>query len=348
MSTQQSAANKFRIWLFEFFPELKPAADAPRDTIARYFADYLDLWTQAEARGYHGIFFSEHHYGHSFSPSPNLLIAALAQRTKKLRLGVMGLVLPYYHPARVIEELGMLDQLTAGRLEIGTAVGVPQELARLRLTMNEARERNDEILDILDAAVRGPVGAHTGKHFGFEAGAFLPPFHQPSPNRWTTVLGPDSARKAARRGAKICTGFSSVDDVKAVFDAYLDEAARIGFAASSDHLGLRRRITVAHTESTARELTEAMTRRYLALVSQDPRLRTKEVPDSPNRGSGFSVSDEEWISGVPTQVADEIQRQCERTGAGHFLSILHWGAGLPEIAAAHQMFADEVMPRLHG
>ncbi len=51
-------------------------------------------WTSAEAAGFEGIFFSEHHFGASYSPSPNLLIAAVAVRTKKLRLGVMGMVPP--------------------------------------------------------------------------------------------------------------------------------------------------------------------------------------------------------------------------------------------------------------
>jgi alkanesulfonate monooxygenase SsuD/methylene tetrahydromethanopterin reductase-like flavin-dependent oxidoreductase (luciferase family) len=46
----------------------------------------------------------------------------------------MGVVLPYYHPVRVVEEIGMLDHLTGGRLEIGTAIGVPQELSRLNMT----------------------------------------------------------------------------------------------------------------------------------------------------------------------------------------------------------------------
>ena len=70
-----------------------------------------------ETLGLEGIFFSEHHFGRPYSASPNLLIAAIASRTKKLRLGVMGVVLPYYHPARVVEEIGMLDQLTGGRLK---------------------------------------------------------------------------------------------------------------------------------------------------------------------------------------------------------------------------------------
>ncbi len=113
-------------WIFEFLPELgSPSIEPNPADVTNLFERYLDLWVRDEALGFEGIFFSEHHFGRSYSPSPNLLIAALGPRTKRLRLGVMGLVLPYYHPARVVEEIGMLDHLTGGRLEIGTAIGVP-------------------------------------------------------------------------------------------------------------------------------------------------------------------------------------------------------------------------------
>jgi alkanesulfonate monooxygenase SsuD/methylene tetrahydromethanopterin reductase-like flavin-dependent oxidoreductase (luciferase family) len=96
----------------------------------------------------------------------------------------MGVVLPYYHPARVVEEIGMLDHLTGGRLEIGTAIGVPQELARLNMTMAEARERNDEIVTILDAALANRVISHEGKYFSLSNLRLLPrPLQQPSPPR---------------------------------------------------------------------------------------------------------------------------------------------------------------------
>ena len=188
-------------WLFEFLPELGDynAEPNPRD-VAALFARYLDLWGRDEQLGFEGILFSEHHFGRSYSASPNLLIAALASRTKRLRLGVMGLVLPYYHPARVVEEIGMLDHLTGGRLEIGTAIGVPQELARFNITMAEARERNDEILAVLEAALSNRIVSHQGKYFSFSGLRLLPrPLQQPSPPRWTTVVSEESARRAARK-----------------------------------------------------------------------------------------------------------------------------------------------------
>src|SRR5262245_18661504 len=114
------------------------------------------FWLEAERLGFEGIFFSEHHFGLSLSPSPNLLIASIARQTTRLRLGTMGLVVPFYQPWRVLEELVMLDHLTGGRLEIGFAAGVPQELAKVGLGMEEARERFNEALEILDAALANP------------------------------------------------------------------------------------------------------------------------------------------------------------------------------------------------
>ena len=61
----------------------------------------------------------------------------------------------------------MLDHLTGGRLEIGTAIGVPQELSRLNMTMAEARERNDEIVAFLDAALTNRIVSYRGKYFSF-------------------------------------------------------------------------------------------------------------------------------------------------------------------------------------
>src|ERR1700733_11706194 len=102
-------------WIFEFFhtphyldDHFDPAASQ------RYFDDYLNLWASAEPAGFEGIFFSEHHFGASYSPSPNLLIANVALRTKNIRLGVLGVVPPYHSPWQLVEEIGMLDHLPGG------------------------------------------------------------------------------------------------------------------------------------------------------------------------------------------------------------------------------------------
>lgn len=336
-------------WVFEFFPELGGGDRDPEPhEVAAYFARYLDLWVHDEALGFEGIFFSEHHFGGSFSASPNLLIATVAARTRRLRLGVMGVVLPYYHPARVVEEMGLLDYLTGGRLEFGTAIGVPQELQRLNISMGEARERADEINEAIDAALNKTVISLNGKHFAFSNLRLLPrTLQRPSPPRWTTVVSIDSARRAARRGQKISTGFNSTATIKTIFDAYRDEAKAAGWNAGPDCLALRRRVTVAATLEEAKSYGSAVAERLKAYVAQDSRV-TQSVPDSPTRAGGFTVSDDEFITGPPKQVASAIIEQCRAIGAGHFLTVLNWGAGVDEVAQAHELFGREAIPLLRA
>ncbi len=243
-----------RPWVFEFFHAPGKPGETAFDPVRSkaYFDWYVDLWVSTERLGFEGIFFSEHHFGPAYSPSPNLLIAAIAGRTKKLRLGVMGMVLAYHQPWRIVEELGMLDHLTGGRLEIGTSAGIPQEMQRVGLSVAESRERYAEALEILDAGLRRPVLSHHGKFWSFELLHLRPrPLQQPAPPVWTTVVSVASARKAAQRGSKITTGFHPVNRVREIFDAYRDEAARLGREAGPEQFGLRRNVTLARTQNEA-------------------------------------------------------------------------------------------------
>jgi alkanesulfonate monooxygenase SsuD/methylene tetrahydromethanopterin reductase-like flavin-dependent oxidoreductase (luciferase family) len=258
----------------------------------------------------------------------------------------MGVVLPYYHPARVVEEIGMLDHLTGGRLEIGTAIGVPQELSRLNMTMAEACERNDEIVAALDAALANRVVSHRGKYFSFSNLRLLPRvLQQPSPPRWTTVISPDSARRAARRRIKISTGFNSTQLIKTIFDAYREEAAAAGFQAGPECFALRRRVTVAPTSEQARVYAQAVTERLKSFVAEDDRLSTQS-PDAPAPSGGFTLSADEFITGTPKEVAQTIIAQCRTVGAGHFLTVLNWSAPFEEMAQAHELFGREAIPLL--
>ena len=337
-----------RLWVFEFFPELtdQVASETGR-SVSDYFKDYLALWERDEALGFDGIFFSEHHFGGSFSASPNLLLAATAARTRTLRLGVMGVVIPYYPAARVVEEIGILDQLSGGRLEIGTAVGVPQELSKVGLDMNEARAIYNESIEIIDSALETGIANYKGKYFNYENLRLLPRLAQSRPPKWSTVINADSARRAARRNSKICTGFVSCDEMRSVFEAYNAEMNSLGQPFDGDQLGIRRRVVVARSRSEANELSEAVFKRYKDFTGSDSRMKFSQVPDGPAKsGGGFTVSGDEFIAGTPSDVAEAILAQCRKTGANHFMAILHWGAGIDEVRAAHELFGREVIPIL--
>jgi alkanesulfonate monooxygenase SsuD/methylene tetrahydromethanopterin reductase-like flavin-dependent oxidoreductase (luciferase family) len=275
-------------WMFEFL-------QAPANTgeaATAVFDNGIALWKRLDTLGFEGIFFSEHHFGVSYSPSPNLLIAAIAQSTQRLRLGTMGVVLPLYQPWRVLEEIGILDHLTGGRLEIGCASGVPQELIQTGIGPEENRERFKETLEILDAWLAAPVISHHGRYYNFDNLRVVPrPLQQPSPPKWTTVVSTASAVNSAARRSKICTAFESVARIKEIFDAYRAEANRLGIACAPDHLAIRRNVSVARSEAEANERSQIAKQAVARILADDPRVRRQSSPllDAPKAGAGFSV-----------------------------------------------------------
>jgi alkanesulfonate monooxygenase SsuD/methylene tetrahydromethanopterin reductase-like flavin-dependent oxidoreductase (luciferase family) len=335
-------------WLFEFFVAPgPPGVDVTPQAATEHYNWYLDLWQQLDGWGFEGIFFSEHHFGAAYSPSPNLIIATMAPRTRTLRLGVMGMVVPYYEPWRVVEEIAMLDHLTGGRLEIGTSAGIPNEMAMIGLSVAEARARNDEALEIIDAALLTGKVTHKGKYWSFENLPIVPrPLQQPSPTRWTTVVSIESARKAARRGSRIATSFHSVGRVKEIFDAYREEAERAGNPSGPEQLALRRTVTIAAREAAAQEAGAIMAKVLQHIVAADPRVTREPVPDAPGPSHSFAVSDEELITGDPAHVTDQIVAQCRAVGAGHFLGIINMVGPKPAILEGHRLFGSEVIPVL--
>ncbi len=318
-------------WIFEFFgaPHELTVHFDPQASRG-YFDSYLDLWASAEPAGFEGIFFSEHHFGLTYSPAPHLLIANVALRTKKIRLGVMGVVPPYHAPWQLVEEIGMLDHLTGGRLEIGTAAGIPQEMAQVGLGVDEARARNDEAIEILDRALQSPTISHHGKFWNFDNLRLTPrPLQQPCPPRWVTVVSESSARKAARRGAKICTGFHPLTKVIEIFDAYRDEADKAGREARPDDLCLRRVVTMLEDDRHAQSTMARQVQEFRKFLVVDPRLDTPERPAllDTSTAHAFSIGDEEFIAGTPSTVAENIIAQCRSAGAGNFAAI--FGRGIP-------------------
>ena len=95
----------------------------------RYMTAIDELREQAIAAdetGWTSMMFAEHHFeieGYHVTPNPLMLNVYLAQHTKRLRQGQMGLVLPNWNPLRLAEDIAMADHLTGGRLDVGLSRG---------------------------------------------------------------------------------------------------------------------------------------------------------------------------------------------------------------------------------
>jgi alkanesulfonate monooxygenase SsuD/methylene tetrahydromethanopterin reductase-like flavin-dependent oxidoreductase (luciferase family) len=305
------------------------------------FHRYLDLWVADEALGFEGIFFSEHHFGPGYSPSPNLVIANLAARTTALRLGVLGSVSAYATPWRVAEEFAMLDHLTGGRLEMGVVSGIPPELAVVGISPEQAAEAHAETLDVLQAAVAKPLVSHQGRRFSFENVRLTPTFLQPSPSVWTASTSEASARRAGARGLKMCSGFTNVEKLVPVFEAYRDAAREAGMPVGPDQVAIRRHVTLVADEA---DLDQAA-RRSEEELEEFFRVsfEAMKIPDAPQP----HLDPDESIYGTPQQVADEIIRQCQALGVGNFLATFNIFE-IGQLRVAHELYGREVIPRLRA
>lgn len=341
-------------WIFEFFTAFAAPAGASYDAAAceRDFAWYLEQWVQAEATGFEGIFFSEHHFVPGrFSPSPNLLIAAVATRTRRLRLGTMGNVLPFYEPWRLAEEYAMLDQLSGGRLEIGFSSGSgPMEWRAIGMSGDTLRERFAESLEVIDAALTQPEFTHHGRHWHFDKLCIAPrPRQQPAPPRWMTGMSVPTARLAGSRGYKFSTGFISREAVRTIFTAHTEAARAAGFAAGPEQLGLRRLVYVDDEGSRGAQLAHTARDRLRAIMRSlvpEPHRAIGAVADAPQPSHGGpEVADEESIGGTPAQVAEQIIEQCRFCGAGNFMAYAPGMLTREEAGRSLQLWA-QVIPLL--
>ena len=339
-----------RPWIFEFpnnFGPIEPERFDPK-ACAADFAWYLDLWTSFEDAGFEGMFFSEHHFAfRSLSPSPNLLVAATAARTRRMRLGTMGNVVPFYEPWRLAEEFSMLDHLSGGRLEIGLASGVgPREFRAVGMKEEEMRPRFAEALDIIDQALTQPRVTHHGRFWHLDDLVVAPrPLQQPMPRRWMTGLGVPTAQMAAQRRCCFCTGFLSTGRVCGVFDGYRAAAAVAGWSAGPEHLGLRRQVFIADDAAAARALSREKLQGLQAAMAHLPVTAGASVPDAPAERQ--LVGDDEEISGSPREVAEQIIEQCRRTGAAHFLAFLFGGYSREQVRRSYELWR-EVIPVLRS
>jgi alkanesulfonate monooxygenase SsuD/methylene tetrahydromethanopterin reductase-like flavin-dependent oxidoreductase (luciferase family) len=124
----------------QFFPSVGPSEKSG----ATYFAESLAIAEQAEQLGFTHARTVEHYferYG-GYSPNPIVFLAALSQRTRTMRL-VTGAVLPVFnHPLKLAGEIGMLDAISGGRLDVGFARAfLPHEFRRFGVSPDESQAR---------------------------------------------------------------------------------------------------------------------------------------------------------------------------------------------------------------
>jgi len=348
-----------------YYPDSNALFDPAR--AQRLYAEHLDQMTLYEEYGFDAIGINEHHskpYG--LMPSPNLIAAALTQRTKRIKIALIG-NLPALHdnPIRLAEEVAMLDCMSGGRIISGFVRGVPQEYLALSGSLPEARERMREAWDLIIKAwtSRDPF-EWRGKHFNYDRVSIWPrPLQQPHPPIVLPADSDEGLETAAIRRVPTGVAYRSNTRCKAIFDQYRRFAAQHGWTPTADDCLVLRHIYVAETNARAREEAEphldyfwrkllSYHRGSMKLLGQEPRQRPDMVtlPEQIHFDEfDFDLTQKHGLTlvGDPEYLIREIRAQMQELGAGVLMGLFQFGS-MPDAQARKNiaLFARTVLPEL--
>ena len=185
------------------------------------------------------------------APSPSVFLAAVAQRTRRLRFGPLVYTLSLHHPLRVAEEICMLDQMSGGRLELGVGRGVsPHEVAYYGVDPAKAQAMYVEALQVILGALAGKSLSFAGEHYNFrDVPIELEPVQRPHPPLWYGLARPEGLPwVVANRVNVVCNGPPAL--VRQVTDGYRRDWAAAGHGADTLPLmGMTRTIVVADSDA---------------------------------------------------------------------------------------------------
>src|SRR4051794_23406844 len=130
----------------------------------------LDEIEAADELGFDSVWLAEHHFSrYGILGSPLTFGMAIADRTKNITIGTAVLVLPFYDPVRLAEDIATLDVLSGGRVMIGVGRGYqPKEFAGFRTPLEESRGRYQEVYEILKLALSEEKWSYKGEFFEYE------------------------------------------------------------------------------------------------------------------------------------------------------------------------------------
>jgi natural product biosynthesis luciferase-like monooxygenase protein len=200
---------------------------------ATLYEQMIEQVVLGEELGFESAWVSEHHfsdYGGDI-PNPPMFMMALAQRTKRIRLGSAGVALPINRPLNTAEQLAMVDVASGGRVDIGVVRAFLNfEYNALNVDMAESRERFNESIDIILGTWANDSFSYQGKFSQFENVELRPRPIQRKPRILVgSIMTPESVQNAGKRGFDLmvipyAVPFAKTKEMIAMYHDSLDAA----------------------------------------------------------------------------------------------------------------------------
>jgi alkanesulfonate monooxygenase SsuD/methylene tetrahydromethanopterin reductase-like flavin-dependent oxidoreductase (luciferase family) len=339
------------------------------------FAEALSVCDLAEASGLDGVWLAERHFAAPRRPTdpggagipsiasvPLVLGAAIAARTRRVRIGTGVSVLPLCHPIRTAEEAATVDQLSLGRLDFGVGrSGFPRAYAGYGIPYGESRDRFQESLEVILKAWTEHRFSHSGKYFTFNDMIVVPrPYQKPHPPIWMAATTQDTFPMVGTMGLSLVTGLRGFDVPEATGHIAAFRAARRAAGHPGDgNVYLRLPIYVAETAAAARaEPEESTVRSYRRLgenlAASAGEAGTTGSEERSQRAERLAqVTYDELLRdrlayGTPDMVVERLTEWRDRLGLSGVIMEPNVGGKMPveNVLRSIRLYANDVAPRL--
>jgi probable F420-dependent oxidoreductase len=218
--SQNGQNIRFGLWYdFRNPPQWRQPAD-------RLYAETLDQIAWGENLGFDDVWLSEHHFiEDGCLPSILPVAAAVAARTKRIRIVSGVLLMPFHNPVRLAEDIAVVDIISGGRFELGVGVGFKhEEFDGFSVPFKERGARTNQSLEIIRRLLRGEAVTFKSEFFDFNNVKVTPePIQKPHPPVWLGGFTPAALRRAARYG----DGFTVPGATRDVYDQYVAELKKL-------------------------------------------------------------------------------------------------------------------------
>jgi limonene 1,2-monooxygenase len=348
MTTLDAAEHiNFGIFLAPFHPVgQNPTLALERDL---QLIEYLDQL------GFHEAWFGEHHSaGFEIIASPEVFIAAAAQRTKHIKLGTGVSSLPYHHPFMLADRLVLLDHLTRGRLMIGVGPGaLPSDAFMMGIDPAKQRDMMEEALEAILLLLEGkaPVTMETEWFKLVDARLQMRPYQRPYPEVGVAAqISPAGPRAAGKFGCSLlsigATSAGGFDILGSHWDVMEERAAEFGTTVDRSKWRLVGPMHIADTKEQAvadvafglEEWVDYF-QRVAALPLGVDVSNFEAMVDALN-GSGFAV-----IGTVEDAIAQIDRLRTQSKGFGTFLVMGHEWADTAATRHSYELMARYVAPQ---
>ena len=266
---------------------------------------------RAEALGLDSFWLPEFHFDESVPlPQPLLPLAAVAARTRRLRIGTGSYLLPIRHPVQLAEEVAVLDRLSAGRVILGVGRGYrPALFDAFDVASGEKRDRFKRALDAMVAAWAGEA---IGREAEDRAVRLVPrPVQDPHPPIWIAAFGPRALEQAGRLGLPyFASPIESMEALGRNFARFREAWAAVGTAPPAE-APIMRTTFVSRDPARLRAARERLAEQAASLA--------RSPVAAIRRGAG--ASPEDWaLVGEPEAVRDRIEDYRERFAMTHLVA----------------------------